>query len=449
MDNRGLWQTVLGELELSLSKANFTTWFKDTSIASQDSGRVVISVPNVFTKEWLENKYNAQIKGTIENVVGPIISIDYKIGTPDSVKKEVKKETPARVDDFEEEYIPENLENLNPKYLFDTFVVGDTSKLAFAACQSVSKNPGASYNPLFIYGGVGLGKTHLIQALGNEIKKKNPKKKVEYVTSEKFTSEFIKAISEKKISSFKDKYRKVDVLLVDDMQFLAGKEQTQEEFFHTFNTLHQSNKQVVLASDRPPKAIPTLEDRLRSRFEWGLIVDIQPPEIETRIAILQKKAMLRGYEMPLEIYDYIARNIQHNVRELEGALNRIIAYCELNNITPDMNLASNVLGSLLSNPKRKALTAKKVLQKVSDFFDIPVSDIIGKKRDKEIVLPRQVAMYLMREELSLSYPKIAKESGKNDHTTAMHACSKIEKAIDKDEPLRHNINLIKERLYTG
>jgi len=233
------------------------------------------------------------------------------------------------------------------------------------------------------------------------------------------------------------------------MQFLAGKEQTQEEFFHTFNTLHQNNKQIVIASDRPPKAIPTLEERLRSRFEWGLIVDVQPPEVETRIAILQQKSRLKGYDLPLEIHDYIARNIQHNIRELEGALNRIIAYCELNNSTPSMNLVTQVMGNLLSNPKRKALTGSKILEKVADFFDIPVGDLTGKKRDKEIVLPRQIAMYLMREELNLSYPKISKEVGKKDHTTAMHACTKIEKQIDKDEPLRHDIGLIRERLYMG
>jgi len=449
MDNQSLWQAALGELELTLSKANFTTWFKDTGIVSQDNREVVISVPNVFTKEWLENKYNSRIKEVLEHIAGPIAKITYRVGSSKTLEKEMVESTPIVDVVSEEDLIPEILDSLNPKYTFESFVVGETNKLAFAACQSVSKKLGSSYNPLFVYGGVGLGKTHLIQAIGNEVKKTSPKKKIEYVTSEKFTSDFIDSISNKKVSSFKDKYRKIDVLIVDDMQFLAGKEQTQEEFFHTFNALHQANKQVVLASDRPPKAIPTLEERLRSRFEWGLLVDIQPPEIETRIAILQKKAMLKGYELPLEIYDYIARNIQHNVRELEGTLNRIIAYAELNNKKPDMALAQNVLGSLLSNPKRKALTGKQIMGKVADFFDISVSDITSKKRDKEIVLPRQVAMYLMREELSLSYPKIAREAGKNDHTTAMHACTKIEKAIDNDEPLRHNINLIRERLYTG
>lgn len=449
MDNKSLWEAALGELELTLSKANFTTWFRGTSIVSQENGEIVISVPNVFTKEWLENKYNSQIKEILEHITGPINKLTYKVGSPEVLQKEVVEKKAEEALDIQIDEAPEVLDNLNPRYVFEDFVVGETNKLAFAACQSVAKKPGTSYNPLFVYGGVGLGKTHLIQAIGNQLKKSNSKKKVEYVTSEKFTNEFITAISEKKINSFKNKYRKVDILIVDDMQFLAGKEQTQEEFFHTFNTLHQANKQVILASDRPPKAIPTLEERLRSRFEWGLLVDIQPPEVETRIAILQKKALLKGYELPLEIHDYIARNIQHNVRELEGALNRIIAHAELNNKKPDMALAQNVLGNLLSNPKRKALTGKKIMEKVADFFDVPMSDMTSKKRDKEIVLPRQIAMYLMREELSLSYPKISREAGKNDHTTAMHACTKIEKEMDKDEPLRHNINLIKERLYIG
>lgn len=450
MDNQSLWQAALGELELTLSKANFTTWFRDTSIVSQESGEIIIGVPNVFTKEWLENKYNSRIKEVLEHIAGPIAKITYKVGSPKALEKEiVASSTPKEVEIIDDGCAPEVLDSLNPKYTFDSFVVGETNKLAFAACQSVAKKLGSAYNPLFVYGGVGLGKTHLIQAIGNEIKKINPKKNIEYVTSEKFTSDFINSISNKRVNSFKDRYRKIDVLIVDDMQFLAGKEQTQEEFFHTFNALHQTNKQVVLASDRPPKAIPTLEERLRSRFEWGLLVDIQPPEIETRIAILQKKAILKGYEMPLDIYDYIAKNIQHNVRELEGALNRIIAYAELNNKKPDMQLAQDILGNLLSNPKRKALTGKKIMERVADFFDISIADITSKKRDKEIVLPRQIAMYLMREELSLSYPKIAREAGKNDHTTAMHACTKIEKAIDKDEPLRHNINLIRERLYIG
>jgi chromosomal replication initiator protein len=285
-----------------------------------------------------------------------------------------------------------------------------------------------------------------MQAIGNEITEKDPKKKIEYISSEKFTSDFIASLN-KQTNSFKDKYRGVDVLLVDDMQFLAGKEQTQVEFFHTFNVLHQAGKQIVIASDRPPKSIPTLEERLRSRFEWGLIVDIQAPDLETRIAILDKKSKSKGFQIPLEALDYIAKQIPNNVRELEGALNRICAYCELNNMEPSLKNVSNILGGLLAGTKRRSLNPKTVVEKTADFFDIGTDEITGSKRDKEIVLPRQVAMYLMREELHLSYPKIAREIGKKDHTTIMHGVEKIEKEIDANERLRQEINLIKERLY--
>jgi chromosomal replication initiator protein len=453
MDREQLWNTVLGELEVSLSKANFTTWFKNTRILCVDDTKVTVGVPNVFTKEWLEKKYNSQILDALRHCDRTIASIEYKVGVVKSLEKEeTEKENIKKIEEevkHQEEKIEEKtaLGDLNPKYTFDTFVVGNSNKLAFAACQSVAEHPGTKYNPLFIYGGVGLGKTHLMQAVGNGIHKKDKKKKIVYVTSEKFTNDFISSISDKKTSAFKDKYRKADVLMVDDMQFLAGKEQTQEEFFHTFNALHQANKQIIIASDRPPKAIPTLEERLRSRFEWGLLVDIQPPDLETRIAILQRKTQLRGYVVPLEVFDYIARNIQHNIRELEGALNRILAYCELNNSQPDLNTTKNILNTLLNSPRRKAFTPRHVLEKVSDYYDISISELTGLKRDKEIVLPRQIAMYLLREELHLSYPKVARELGKKDHTTAIHSCEKIEKELEYNEPLRHEINLIRERVY--
>jgi chromosomal replication initiator protein len=458
MEKDQAWNTVLGELEVSLSKANFTTWFKNTKIVSIENGVVTVAVPNVFTKEWLEKKYHKEIFEALSHVLGMINKVEYKVGSAKMLEEEVTKNTQKESDKIkkiEEEVIQEEelvdkttaSGSLSSKYTLDTFVVGNSNKLAFAACQSVSENPGIKYNPLFIYGGVGLGKTHLMQAVGNAISAKKGGKKVVYVTSEKFTNDFISSISDKKTNAFKDKYRKTDVLLVDDMQFLAGKEQTQEEFFHTFNALHQANKQIIIASDRPPKAIPTLEERLRSRFEWGLIVDIQPPDLETRIAILQRKAQMRGYQVPLDVLNYIARNIQQNIRELEGALNRILAYCELNGSRPDINIATTVLNSLINNPKRKTFTPKHIVEKVAAFYDININDILGIKRDKEIVMPRQVAMYLMREELDLSYPKIARELGKKDHTTAIHSCEKIEKELDYNEPLRHEISLIKERLY--
>ena len=453
MDKEQLWNTVLGELEVSLSKANFTTWFKNTRIISMETSKITVGVPNVFTKEWLEKKYNIQILDALRHIDRNIQSIEYKVGVVKSLEKEENdKESIKKVEEEikqQEVEIEEKtaLGDLNPKYTFDSFVVGNSNKLPFAACQSVAENPGNKYNPLFIYGGVGLGKTHLMQAVGNGIHKRDKKKKIVYVTSEKFTNDFIYSISDKKTSAFKDKYRKADVLMVDDMQFLAGKETTQEEFFHTFNALHQANKQIILASDRPPKAIPTLEERLRSRFEWGLLVDIQPPDLETRIAILQRKSQLRGYDVPLDVFDFIARNIQHNIRELEGALNRILAYCELNNSQPDLNTTKNVLNTLLNSPRRKTFTPKHILDKVSDYYDISITELTGLKRDREIVLPRQVAMYLLREELHLSFPKVARELGKKDHTTAIHSCEKIEKELEYNEPLRHELNLIRERIY--
>ncbi len=453
MEKEQIWNTVLGELEVSLSKANFTTWFKNTQIILIDGPKIIIGVPNVFTKEWLEKKYHNQIKEALDNHLSGIEQIEYKVGSIKALEKDIQEK--EKVQQAEQEatvYEEKNEEKtsaggLNPRYTFDTFVVGNSNKLAFAACQSVAENPGSKYNPLFIYGGVGLGKTHIMQAVGNAILKKDPKKNIVYVTSEKFTNDFISSITDKKTNGFKDKYRKVDVLIVDDMQFLAGKEQTQEEFFHTFNALHQANKQIIIASDRQPKAIPTLEERLRSRFEWGLIVDIQQPDLETRIAILQRKSKLRGYIVPLEVLDFIARNIQQNIRELEGALNRVLAYCELNGTQPNIDLVKNILNSLISNPRKHSFTARQIIEKTADYYDIPVNEILGAKRDKEIVVPRQVAMYLMREELHLSYPKIAREIGKKDHTTAIHSCEKIEKELDGNELLRHEISLIKEKIY--
>jgi chromosomal replication initiator protein len=453
MEKEQIWKSVLGELEISLSKANFTTWFKNTQIVSIEGDAVVVGVPNVFTKEWLEKKYHPQILEALAHSLSGINTIQYRVGSLRTLEKEViQKEAIKKVE--EEVHESEELEDvrvstgdMNPKYTLETFVVGNSNKLAFAACQSVTENPGTKYNPLFIYGGVGLGKTHLMQAVGTAIHKKSPEKKVVYVTSEKFTNDFVAGITNRKTDAFKDKYRKVDVLLVDDIQFLAGKETTQEEFFHTFNALQQANKQIILASDRPPKAIPTLEERLRSRFEWGLIVDIQPPDLETRIAILQRKSQLRGYAVPLEVLDYIARNIQNNIRELEGALNRILAYCELNGSQPGLEVAKTVLTSLIAGSRRRGFSARQIVEKVANFYDISVNEILGTKRDKEIVLPRQIAMYLMREELQLSYPKIARELGKKDHTTAIHSCDKIEKELDNNEVLRHEISLIRERLY--
>ncbi|KKQ95016.1 MAG: chromosomal replication initiator protein DnaA [candidate division CPR2 bacterium GW2011_GWC1_39_9] len=455
MDNTNLWQAVLGQLEITLSKANFATWFKNTSILSQDDGKIVVSVPNVYTQEWLGKKFHKEIFAAFTDLLkGDVQSIEYKVGSGKAaVFKKNSSQPTISIDEkintssFEETPLKSTKTNLNPKLTFESFVVGASNRLAYAAAQSVAADPGNNYNPLFIYGGVGLGKTHLMQAVGNAILKKDPKKKIGYTTSEIFTNEFIASLSKKTTNHFKEKYRTVDLLLIDDMQFIAGKEQTQEEFFHTFNALHQANKQIILTSDRVPKAIPTLEERLRSRFEWGMIADIQPPDLETRIAILQRKAQARGFDMPLDIIDYIARNVQHNIRELEGALTRIMAYCELNGSAPSVSVAHSLLGNIISNPRKRALSPKQVIEQIAGFYDLQVDEITGPKRDKDIVTPRQICMYLMREELALSYPKIAQSLGGRDHTTIMHGCHKIEKEIDINEHIRQEINLLKERLY--
>ncbi len=452
MDQRGLWQAVLGELELNLSKANFATWFKHTSIISNEDGHVVVGVPNIFTKEWLEKKYNDDIKTALAKI-GNIGSVEYHVGTP---KKEDSPLQPSTL-------LPSSMpaiahtapapsaathSALNPKYTFDSFVVGSSNELAYAACQAVAKNPGIKYNPLFLYGGVGLGKTHLMQAVGNEILRQDPTKRIEYITSEAFTNEFVSSISRKKTHDFASKFRNVDVLIIDDMQFLAGKEKTQEEFFHTFNALHQTNKQIIISSDRPPKAIPTLEDRLRSRFESGMTADVQAPDVETRSAILQTKAAQQGVQLPLEVVDYLARNIKQNIRELEGALTQLLAQCEFRGVEPNMATVTSIMGNIAANkPRLRPLSPKAVIEKTAAYYDLRPEDITGPKRDKEIVVPRQIAMYIMRHEMNLSFPKIAASCGGRDHTTAIHSVGKIEKEVERDENLRLEVSAIKERLF--
>jgi len=443
MPDKQIWDAVLGELEISLSKANFTTWFKNTGLVSTGE-KFTVLVPNGFTKEWLKNKYHDDILKALKRVVGNRIKeLDYIIAS---------REKPAeKVFAIKEEFEPrkEEVKNgfLNPKYTFESFVVGDGNKLAYAACQAVSKKPGKVYNPLFIYGGVGLGKTHLMQAIGNAIEKSKKNKTVVYVTCERFVNEFIQAISTGRMNKFKNNYRNIDVLLIDDIQFLAGKEGTQEEFFHTFNTLHQNDKQIVISSDRPPKALHTLEDRLISRFEWGMIADIAPPDIETRIAILKAKCQEKKYQLDPKVLNYIATNIQKNIRELEGALNRLIAYCELNNLKPDLETAENILGSFITTFKKNVNT-DKIIKEVATFYNLDPSQLLEKRRHKEIVLPRQISMYLIREEINQPYTRIADIFGGKDHTTIIHAYRKIKDKLNKDKSLRQEIELIKEKIYS-
>lgn len=455
MTNQELWQTVLSEIELSISKANFTTWFKNTSIISQKDGEIVVGVPNGFTREWLENKYNKIILKSLRDAIGRVKKVNYIIASSikpaagPKVKRDEKKDKKPIVLkeqlDIQEYKIDENT-NLNPRYNFDSFVVASFNELAYAASQSVIKDLGKVYNPLFIYGGVGVGKTHLIQAIGNEIIKLKDKK-ISYLSSEKFSADLISAISEGRVEQFKDKYRKVDVLIIDDIQFLAGKEKTQEIFFHTFNNLYEKNKQIILSSDRPPKAIATLEERLRSRFEGGMIADIGIPEFETRLVILKKKAQDIGIELSEEAYSYIASNIQKNVRELEGALNRVVAFIRLNNTIPNQKQLIKILKTVIANPQKRT-NYKKIAEIVADFYDININDLITRSRKKEVVKPRQITMYLMREELKSSYPFIGLKLGGRDHTTAIYACEKIRKEIQDNTELEQELNLIKERLYS-
>ncbi|MCK5413656.1 MAG: chromosomal replication initiator protein DnaA [Candidatus Pacebacteria bacterium] len=456
MTNEQLWKAVLGEIELSTSKANFTTWFKNTEISSKNEEEITISVPNGFTKEWLENKYHKFILKALQANCPKIKKVLYKVGKSPEEKKQVLEENNISSDKIITEnsapektkiYNNENL-SLNSQYTFDNFIVGSNNELAYAACSAVSKNPGSIYNPLFIYGGVGLGKTHMLQSIGNHILKQDPSKKVKYASSEKFTNELISAISGKNTKSFKEIYRKIDILIIDDIQFLAGKEKTQEEFFHTFNTLYENNKQIVLSSDRPPKAIPALEDRLRSRFEGGMIADVGSPDYETRLAILQAKAEERNFEIPEESLNYIALHIQKNIRELQGALTRVMAVCDLNNSYPDIKTTTNILASTISQPIKKAITPKDILKIVAEFYDVTNSELIMKNRKKEIVKPRQIAMYLMRSEIKSSFPSIGTWLGGRDHTTAMHAFEKISKEMEVDKTIEQEINLLIEKLYT-
>jgi chromosomal replication initiator protein len=455
MDNHELWQTVLSEVELSISKANFITWFKNTSILSRENGKIVIGVPNGFTKEWLENKYNKIILNALRPSLGRVKNIEYVISSlvkPLEARRRKERSKKERIPillneqlNLQEYKIDENT-NLNPKYNFDSFVVASFNELAYAAAQSVIKDLGKVYNPLFVYGGVGVGKTHLIQAIGNEIVGAR-NKNIIYLSSEKFSGDLISAISNGTIEQFKDKYRKVDVLIIDDIQFLAGKEKTQEIFFHTFNGLYEKNKQIVLSSDRPPRAIPTLEERLRSRFEGGMIADIGIPEFETRVVILKKKSHDAGIELPDEAYNYIASNVQKNIRELEGALNRVIAFIKLNNAIPNQKQLVKILKTIITSPQKRT-NYKKITEIVAEFYDVNINDLINRSRKQEVVRPRQVAMYLMREELKSSYPFIGTKLGGRDHTTALYACEKIEKELENNNNLEQELSLIKERIYS-
>ena len=458
MDLHELWKAALGEIGLQISKANYKTWLANTSIVDKKNGVVIVAVPNSFTKEWLENKYHKFILRSLRNIESEIKEVTYQI-KPNYIKEELKNKKQPKEDeliihkqlDFAELNVDAET-NLNPRYTFDNFIVGPSNELAHAAASAIVKNLGNKYNPLFIYGGVGLGKTHLIQAIGNAVKKENCNKKIKYVTSERFTSEVITTLRSgslrpNDIDDFKKRWREIDLLIIDDIQFLSGKEKTQDEFFHTFNALYDAGKQTIISSDRPPKSIQTLEERLRSRFEGGMIADISYPDLETRITILKTKANEKGFDFSYDIFEYIALNIKKNVRELEGALNRLIA-SNLNANKKDLNLTEvkKALNIIVNTPK-KSTNFKNIIKAVAEFYDISEKELLERSRKKEIVKPRQIIMYLLREELKSSFPFIGLKIGGRDHTTAIHACDKIKKEIESDQNFNDEINMIREKLY--
>lgn len=452
-----LWQAVLGEIELSVSQGNYVTWFKNTRLLRIKDGVVVIGAPNVFIKQQLEKKFNELIDETLKKNGVEAKIIEYKILPASSLNRKIQDET-VILQQFTTQAEPQNQnttitsslthtyrQGINERYNFENFIVGSGNELAYAACQAIATNPGSKYNPLFLYGGVGIGKTHLIQAVGNAVVQKNKNAHIVYVSTEQFVQEFLDAIRYKKNTDFAGYYRSADVLIIDDIQFIAGKEKTQEEFFHTFNALHQANKQIIITSDTRPKDIPTLTDRLRSRFEWGMAIDMQAPDFETRCAIIQEKASQHNIKLPSDVVELLAGYVQSNIRELEGALNQLIAFCEMRGLSPNAEIAVAVLGGTKNRPKH--ITPKQIIEKTAKHFHVTMDDILGPKRDREIVVPRQIAMYMLRNELHLSFPKIARELGRKDHTTAIHSVEKIEKEKAFDEDVRAALAEIKDRLY--
>jgi chromosomal replication initiator protein len=453
VQNEAIWRAVLGELEVTLSPGNFITWFKNTQLLYCVGGQIVIGVNNPFVRQTLEKKYASLITETLAKQNIEVKDINYKMLPTDKQSKAVPDE-PASQTSVRPE--PKNYQSvatsgrnfrpgLNERYTLDSFVVGDGNELAFAACQAIVQAPGTRYNPFYVYGGVGIGKTHLIQAVGNAILAKNKQANILYIATEQFVQEFVAALRNRSATDFARFYRSADVLIVDDVQFLAGKDKIQEEFFHTFNALHQANRQIIMSSDQPPRDIVGLEDRLKSRFGGGMSIDMQIPDFETRCAIIQTKASGHGSELENDIVEYLATNIQTNIRELEGALNQLLAFCEMRGLEPSLSIAISLLNVSKTRPKH--LSAKQIIERTARHFQIPVEDIIGPKRDKDIVVPRQVAMYMLRNELKLSFPKIAKELGRKDHTTAIHSVEKIDKEARNDANLRMAISDIREHLY--
>ena len=433
----GVWQEALRRIEGRLSKPSYESFVKAMAPVMLQGDVFVFAVPSRLAKEWVETRYANLIHGALQEVLARNVTIQLTVA-----------EEPAPTPPTPAIRAPEGLP-LSPKYTFDTFVVGSGNRFAHAAAMAVAEAPARAYNPLFIYGGVGLGKTHLLQAIGHHVIHGKLLHRVAYISSEKFTNELINSIRDDRTLEFRTKYRNVDVLLIDDIQFLAGKERTQEEFFHTFNTLHEASRQIIITSDRPPKEIPTLEDRLRSRFEWGLIADIQPPDLETRIAILRKKAEMDGTGVPDEVAEFIAQRIHSNIRELEGALVRVVAYATLTRSAITVDLAVEILKELLPSAPSRPMTIPLIQKTVAEYFGIRIEEMRAKRRTKGVAFPRQVAMYLARELTDASLPRIGEEFGGRDHTTVMHACERVKEALAQDAYFAAGIKKLVDNLRTA
>ncbi|MBS3886965.1 MAG: chromosomal replication initiator protein DnaA [Dethiobacter sp.] len=441
-----IWQATLDKIEKKMTKPSFETWLRTTRPVSLTDDTLIISVPNDFTRDWLQGRYAGLISEALKDVSSKNYQVHFitpRINENESFDTSSQEISLHHSQKSERQTFNASSSWLNPKYTFNTFVIGLSNRFAHAASLAVSEAPSRAYNPLFIYGGVGLGKTHLMHAIGHHVLESTPTYRVLYISSEKFTNEFINSIRDNKTVEFRNKYRNIDVLLIDDIQFLAGKEQTQEEFFHTFNSLHENNKQIIISSDRPPKEIPTLEDRLRSRFEWGLITDIQSPDLETRIAILRKKSFSEKINIDDDVMSYIANNIVTNIRELEGAFIRVIAYSSLTNRKIDLALAEETLKAIFSKPdKPKFITIEKIQQETAKYFSLKIEELKAKKRTQNVALPRQIAMYLSRELTDSSLPKIGEEFGGRDHTTVMHAHKKINNDLRDNRQLKASVEQI-------
>ncbi len=441
------WQAALGQLQTDMPKAAYDTWVSGAHFLTYEDGSFIIGVSNAYARDWLQSRLTSTVTRILTSLMNRTVEVNFTIWTgpngsgPSGSVSQIADEEEDEWEDDLPDIVPNG--TLNPRYTFDNFVVGTDNRLAHAASLAVAEKPAQAYNPLFLYGGVGLGKTHLLHAIGNTCH--DAGLQVLYVSSEEFTNDLINAIRSHNTHTFREKYRQIDVLLIDDIQFIAGKESTQEEFFHTFNTLHGQNKQIVISSDRPPKAMNTLEERLRSRFEWGLTADIQPPDLETRLAILRYKAERISYPIPDFIMELIARRVQSNIRELEGALTRVAAYADLSGLPLTTQLVEVALVDLL--PRRSELDPEQIISKVADVYGITVKDMLGRGRSREIALPRQVAMYLLREEANLSLPQIGELLGGRDHTTVMYGCDKIADLLERDDRLRRQMLQIKEQFF--